>query len=847
MGKIIEVRNLYKDTITNVAQSTDNWLAFLNSASYNFKYSFDDQILIYAQRPDATACAEMEIWNKKLKRWVNKNSKVIFVNAKEDSPYPYRMVFDVSDTHNYRNTPYKLWEVKKEYENEIIETLEGSFGEISSKNSLAQAITLSSYNMVMDNAQDYLLSIQNHKFGTELENMSDDEIQSAFIPTLWASVSYMMMKRCNIDPDKEIDKSEFSFISKFSNENIVTIFGMATSDIAEQGLREIADTVITLQKEEKNKNRTFVEKQKIDYSNNEKDIKGGNENVENRLHETRRLYDTKYKIRGGETTNREVRTNEIEIPKESQESRIYDTLERQKTSTTLDGNTRNSNEENRIDSTTNERENEYNRGIESPESDGMGRTDEQYSSNSRADSDTGTNISLEEQNTEKGADNASFFNEETIKKILENNPNVVKNKVEFGNFIYENHEDKEKCKKYIIEILGNAYTEFDIDGQRVGYKANDNSLNIWRGNYLNRTEECFKSLDIITDYCIENHVHYYTPEYNKDIFTFMIGDIIHLGLQEYTITDINNGMLTIYDNSFPLDQKVVSTKDIIHKISENPLNDYLKNRDIPEVEENSFNKWLDTFIEEKGISLEDTFSLEGDENFHIFEVGNVIENIKIAPPEEQAQIKDMLVKIDFNNGSVLDYLRHLAQALVKNYEQENQIEETDQKEKSFEQKEIAEKIIKRNRNIEYFDLHPEIPTEERNNFKIHNDELGVGTDREKYKNNIEAIKVLKLCEEQDRYATQEEQEILSKYIGWGGLKSVFEEDNDSWSKEYFELKTLLTEYEYENARASSVTAYYTPPVVIRNIYKALQNMGLKQGNILEPSCRSWKLYGNVTK
>ena len=184
MGKIIEVRNLYKDTINEVAKSADNWLLFLNSASYNFKYSFDDQILIYAQRPDATACAEMEIWNKKLKRWVNKNSKVIFVNAKEDSPYPYRMVFDVSDTHNYRNTPYKLWEVKKEYENEIIETLEGSFGEISSKNSLAQAITLSAYNMVVDNAQDYLLSIQNHNVGINADCISSSDIFSNSVPNL---------------------------------------------------------------------------------------------------------------------------------------------------------------------------------------------------------------------------------------------------------------------------------------------------------------------------------------------------------------------------------------------------------------------------------------------------------------------------------------------------------------------------------------------------------------------------------------------------------------------------------------------------------------------------------------
>lgn len=255
----------------------------------------------------------------------------------------------------------------------------------------------------------------------------------------------------------------------------------------------------------------------------------------------------------------------------------------------------------------------------------------------------------------------------------------------------------------------------------------------------------------------------------------------------------------------------------------------------------AFNKWLNTFIKEKEIDLEQIIEIKTETNTHYFEIGNIIENIKATTPEEQAGIKDMIVKIDFHNGDVVDYFRHLARALVENYEKqlENSKEEKTEKqiEVTKEQEIIAEKLIKKNRNIEYFDLHPEIPTEERNNFKITDDNLGIGTVKEKYKNNVEAIRLLKLCEKQNRYATPEEQKILSKYVGWGGLKSVFEEQNNNWSNEYVELKELLTEEEYKNARQSSLTAYYTPPVVIRNIYKALQNMGLKQGNILEPSCR----------
>lgn len=318
----------------------------------------------------------------------------------------------------------------------------------------------------------------------------------------------------------------------------------------------------------------------------------------------------------------------------------------------------------------------------------------------------------------------------------------------------------------------------------------------------------------------------------------MVGDTIYLGLQDFTILNISNGKMTIYDNQFPLDQRTVVIKDIMQKIAENPMNDYLKDRETPEIEqkeENIFNSWLDTFIEEKGIDLGQILEVKTDKNTHYFEVGNIIENIKATTPKEQEEIKNMIIKIDFYNGDVVDYFKHLAQALAQNYEQ--QMEKEQEVEETKEQEYIAEKIVKKNKNIEYFDLHPEIPPEERNNFKITDDNLGVGTLKEKYQNNIEAIKVLKLCEEQNRYATPEEQEILSKYVGWGGLKSAFEEQNENWSNEYAELKELLTEDEYKNARASSVTAYYTPPIVIRNIYKALQNMGLKQANILEPACR----------
>ena len=197
-----------------------------------------------------------------------------------------------------------------------------------------------------------------------------------------------------------------------------------------------------------------------------------------------------------------------------------------------------------------------------------------------------------------------------------------------------------------------------------------------------------------------------------------------------------------------------------------------------------------------------------------------------------------------------DYKTALQEIIQKNPEEhvEDKIIEEEHREKENNGEKTVNDIVpefvknNRTRKLQSFDLHPEISNSQRNQFVITDDNLGVGTPKEKFKNNIEAIKVLKKCEEEKRYATKEEQEILSRYVGWGGLQEAFDSKKDSWNKEYEELKSLLTEEEYTKARESTLTAFYTPPVVIRSIYKVLSNMGLKDGNILEPSARNREFY-----
>ena len=736
-----QITQLYIETLEDVNKNADNWISFLKRASYNYKYKFDEQILIYAQRPDAVACAETTIWNKKLKRWVNKGSKGIALITEKDGELGLRFVFDVSDTNsNVYGRKLKLWQEEERYTEDIIEALEDRFGIMEDKSNLPLAIISTVYNHIVDNMQDYLEELKSVTTNSKLETLKPEELENSFLEILIYSTIALTMSRCGLDVNKYIGKDCFNEIEKFNTFETMCILGTATRDFSKEILLEISKTVINLEKQEKNKNYTFERLRKNIY--NKENEKGSVEN-ENNLQSERKLFNTRLDNRENrqESGTREISENEASISKTEQEGNIHNVSYEQQTNRPLDTNTGNSEKEDNRVSGTDDETVWNNRGIESKQSNGMGRTDEQYSSDSRADSNKRDNLQLKETQTEKEAENASFFD----------------------------------------------------------------------GNY-----------------------------------TFMVGDVIHLGLDEFTIISLDNEKMTMYDNQFPLDQRTVVIKDMIPKIAENPLNDYLKDRDIPEqeqekAEENSFNKWIDTFIEEKGIDLGQILEIKTENNTHYFEVGNVIENIKATTPEEQEEIKKTIIKIDFYNGDVVDYFKHLAQALAQNYERE--IEKKQEIEETEKQEHIAEKIVKKNKNIEYFDLHPEIPPEERNNFRITDDNLGVGTLKEKYKNNIEAIKVLKQCEERNRYATPEEQEILSKYVGWGGLKSAFEEQNENWANEYVELKELLTEDEYKNARASSVTTYYTPPVVIRNIYKALQNMGLKQANILEPACGVGNFFG----
>ena len=978
-----------------VTKTEENWLSFLDSSSWNFKYDFADQILIYAQRPDATACADISTWNNRVKRWINKNANGIFIfDNDENSQYPFKLVFDVSDTHNYKNTPYKLWSIEEKYEQDIIETLDATFGAESESSELYKSIIRNAYNMVTDNIQDYMSSIKKYIKGTQFEQYTDDELYSLFVPCVWASVSYMMMTRCNINAREKIDIKEFEYIKYFNNENLITILGQAVSDIAEMGLREIAKTIRNLQIEEKNKNHTFVKEQNLNYTNDKEKIEGGIDYGENNIHESRRLQYTKSNNGEGEDSRWKIRKNETTLSENTEERRIHNISDEQRISFTSITNTRTSNENDKTNSRENGETRWNKRGIESERPNEMGRSNEQLQDNSRRTDNERVDLQLGKWNDENDSISA-FSDDYSIINIIKNAPKVKANKEKIVEFLNSNLEYTPKIRDFLVETFGKEYNEFTINDDRVGYKLYNNGVYLWKGNYLNRTEKCFLQWNAFTEYCISyaqinkiNDVFEIPTEdeqkqniadvENTPAF-FVSQEIIDNDLQrgsgfqegkfriyqqflkgetniknadflksEYGVGGHSIEIGNLYQNH---DSKGISFEEsktnkkyllkwtqVAKRISElisadrylseqekdeyndwldangiyhNPQEDVIKDEDYKLAErlhsfvmDYDFYSYLDnsptgnteqdsieliradiedemniksyidffkTTIEESGQddemlseAKELLTELEKRLPYYEFKEGNIVyigideyeitsindTIVKLADTKFPLFIKEMSRK-EFDKkikeNPANDKLRTGRRLL--DIEKENTKNDSEEiKHENIPIKDNKEKTLKANikqkrRNrIEYFDLHPEIPLDERNNYHIEDIDLGVGTKKQKFQKNIEAIKILKKCDKENRFATKEEQKILAEYVGWGGLAEAFDSQNNDWTEEYNDLKKLLTEKEYTEARQSTLTAFYTPPIVISSIYKALEQMGLERGNILEPSCRSRKLF-----
>lgn len=481
-SKLQIITAMFNDEVSKVTNNLDNWTSFLRTASNNFKYNFVEQILIYSQRPDATACAEIGFWNDKMHRWVNRGATGIALFDYSGSYQKLRYVFDVSDTNSFYGYEVPRWEVKDRYHDEVAEALTNAFGD-TAEGRLESVIDDTARNMVEDNILDYLSTVNDSKYGSFLEELDDDNISVILKNALSASIGYMMMTRCGINADEYYDREDFEDVFNFNTPSSVIAMGMAVSDIAEMGLREIESTVKNIEKNEKKRNRTFDNNFSLEYDESAKtknETERSNENVTDELQNSGRLSNPEPDLtERGERYSWEVRYAEEEIPTGTQESlfRTTDSEGRADENNQADGNRSGTDDDSAHRTATEVTGSDG--ATERAESDAMGSYDEQHQDDSRGNSSEGTDLQLSGHDFDARWNGIEYFHQDKQKNELIKSF-LTPHREEIAMF-YESHQDKKERSDFIKSFFNSTPYEMTLsNGVKAGFEAYSDAIRLWR-------------------------------------------------------------------------------------------------------------------------------------------------------------------------------------------------------------------------------------------------------------------------------------------------------------------------------------------------------------------------------
>ena len=494
------ISELYDRTCNTVVANPQSWQKYLDSACRNYKLRFDEQLLIFAQRPDATAVLEIERWNTSFGRWVNKGAKGIAV-FEDANRSRQRLIhyFDISDTHESRySSSVPIWEMKDEYADSVIETLESSFGELKRKNSLGNAIMSAAQNAVEDNLPDYLSDLVDGVENSFLEELNEDMISNIYKKVVTNSVAYMMMSRLGIDTEEYFEAGDFRDVTNFNTQETLNALGIATSDIAEMGLSEISKTVMALDKE----NRTFDRRNGFEYNKDENKNERSFDDERNHIHEAGRLLDSRLDITGTAGGNsRQMVTDEENLSEATSQNPILQSSDEGNSDTALGGSSRESDRLGGELSQADGSESRSDRTDESGRYDEVGRIDEQHPQLRTGNRKGTDNLRLEYYDRRHEDKSLPFFgNDDTIREILGTTPHLKASKEEIKDF-FELNTDSESRTEYIKSIFNNDYTELTLkDGRTVGYKTFQNVLHLWEGSYNNRTAQSYYDWGVIAQH-----------------------------------------------------------------------------------------------------------------------------------------------------------------------------------------------------------------------------------------------------------------------------------------------------------------------------------------------------------
>ena len=843
-SKTEEYLALAQRTANGLTRYWESWTDYLTTASRLYKYPFADQLMIYAQRPDATACADFDIWNNRMNRYVRRGAKGIAL-LDESSGFPrLHYVFDVSDTGVRRNSrDPERWEMNDDLFKPVSEMLTAEYG-ISHERLSQQLVNIAEklVNDYWDNNSGDILNIVDGSFFDDYDS-SGKELQFKAAATM--SVTYTLLERCGFEPEGYFDKDDFQAIHTFSTPDAVYALGAATSDISREVLRKIERTVKTTTR------RRNVERME-EYEQ------------QSELHEVRGLPAPEPDPQPAEDPAGQVRQDAPELPEAVSPGTVqFDAPERDAVPAS-DGTGADGREPDAADHGA-ASEAGPSPG-QSAESTDVGAAHEQSESAGRGTGDDGAdlqlsfldaNIPTEAQQIEKidqaeseKTPSAFVLSQAEIENELRRHGSGFTGGKQRIIALYQTQPDRKLCAKALAKEYGIGGHSHDyLDGSR-GFVNHD-----WKGlefvHYPDHQKITLKwaQVEKYIDLMIQSD-RYLTDEEKEQRATrqeasnYNVGDEVVVDLPTRTIegtigyvgeTDVR---IDTSAHGQSWDNEVINKQQFEQGLRQSATAQRVdkmlaqaeaiaKESEVPEYERFSVRKVVDGKMP--------LFAIWDDLYDDYYETNHAVPQFS---DEKQAESYLENLKREVADREAAEWLKvEHAKFLADKDEPEPSDEELD---------ELPISAVMDGEVQTFPDaaaLDEALNAAPAGNFRITDDHLGEGGAKQKYARNIEAIRTLFRLEEEHRGATAEEQQVLSQYVGWGGLADAFDPGKDSWAKEYAELKGLLSEDEYAAARSSTLNAHYTSPTVIRGIYDAVERMGFRSGNILEPSMGVGNFFG----
>ena len=994
MTKYIKISVLARETAKKVCRGREQWIRYLDVASRLYKYPFEDQLLIYAQRPDATACASLEMWNERMFCWVNRGAKGIALIDGESERPKLRYVFDVSDVHKAKRIgkdPF-IWHLREEHKEVVLAELEHIYGSTNASLSFENRIYEIAERIAEDFYEEAVDEVIDEAANSFLEDLDGDAVAVRFREMLVQSVSYTILKRCGCDMTEFADDFTFDYIHEFNTLRTLSVLGSTTSELCEPVLIRIGRTIARY-------DRALLQNRR--YTGNRNHTERAVAGHESDIRKERGLSDSQSDTFGAGRNNAdEIRSVAEELSEKPQEGDLHGSSSERRIADTLSGNPGTGRGEVRGAGTEVVEEPDRDGGTETERSAAVDERDEPDLSAGGGDRSEGTGLSVAELEQYEPPADSPYRQMDLFSLMSEQVGNIAMAQAEipsdrflFGTITAGQIEEilrtgggKENSRKRIYhkyqtgktpeemaDFLQKEYGEtgkgFQLGGEQISvwfnkdgmYAAHGTSAfehteahlswsavesvirgQIEAGNYID-SNEAYLADQFVRKELADMLFFYYRdsvgafPEklgfdgYDYPVQHERITDMLSNGediqriveqmdqtLQQVDAGEIQYRFRLIKDPkelrddladllkekvSYPLPEEVkvavedfITADEIDHTLTRGSGFEHGSFRIYDFYHQEHTLKEAADFLKNEYGTGGTSHALAGsDRSFKDYDAKGIkLRKGSIMTPDAEVLLSwnvvakriEKLMKEDryLSAEDKVKYARYKQKQEQKALQKAKEELGTGVDEPEVVNGEVVGKVdelevveVEQNQEIEESEilsqntelvddispLEESVPVSESDilqetesqspiqnqsdisaeNYVITDMELGTGTAKEKFWRNVEAIRTLKMIESEGRMATADEQEALSKYVGWGGLADAFDETKSAWVKEYAELKDLLSEEEYLSARESTLNAHYTSPVIIQEIYRTLQRMGFTKGNLLEPSVGIGNFFG----